>query len=135
MSDDKFPVTKSDEEWRRELSPEQYRILRQHGTERPGSSALNDENREGKYVCAGCGTELFESDTKFNAHCGWPSFDKAQQGAVTIVADKSHGMAREEVLCAKCGGHLGHVFEDGPTETGLRYCMNGAALNFEPEGK
>lgn len=135
MSDDKFPVTKSDEEWRRELSPEQYRVLRQHGTERPGSSPLNDENREGKYICAGCGTELFESDTKFNAHCGWPSFDKAQQGAVAIVADKSHGMVREEVLCAKCGGHLGHVFEDGPTETGLRYCMNGAALNFEPEGK
>jgi len=135
MSDDKFPVTKSDEEWRRELSPEQYRVLRQHGTERPGSSPLNDENREGKYICAGCGSELFESDTKFNAHCGWPSFDKAQQGAIAVVADKSHGMVREEVLCAKCGGHLGHVFEDGPTETGLRYCMNGAALNFEPEGK
>jgi len=135
MADSKFPVTKSDEEWRRELSPEQYRVLRQHGTERPGSSPLNDENRDGKYVCAGCGTELFESDTKFNAHCGWPSFDKAKQGTVAVVADKSHGMVREEVLCAKCGGHLGHVFEDGPTETGLRYCMNGAALNFEPEGK
>ena len=81
------------------------------------------------------GAELFESDTKFNAHCGWPSFDKAQSGAVATIADKSHGMVREEVLCAKCGGHLGHVFEDGPTETGLRYCMNGAALNFEAEGK
>jgi peptide-methionine (R)-S-oxide reductase len=135
MADSKFPVTKSDEEWRRELTPEQYRILRQHGTERPGSSALNGEEREGKYVCAGCGAELFESDTKFNAHCGWPSFDKAQAGAVATVEDRSHGMVREEVLCAKCGGHLGHVFPDGPTETGLRYCMNGAALNFEPEGK
>ena len=132
MTDQKFPVSKSDEEWRRDLSPEQYRILRQHGTERPGSSALNDENRAGKYICAGCGAELFESDTKFNAHCGWPSFDKARQGAVATVEDRSHGMVREEVLCAKCGGHLGHVFEDGPTETGLRYCMNGAALNFEP---
>ncbi|HTT98294.1 MAG TPA: peptide-methionine (R)-S-oxide reductase MsrB [Rhizomicrobium sp.] len=135
MADGKFPVTKPDEEWRRELTPEQYRILRQHGTERPGSSALNDENREGKYICAGCGAELFESDTKFNAHCGWPSFDKANQGSVAVVEDKSHGMVREEVLCAKCGGHLGHVFPDGPTQTGLRYCMNGAALNFEPGGK
>jgi peptide-methionine (R)-S-oxide reductase len=135
MTDNKFAVIKSDEEWRRDLTPEQYRILRQHGTERPGSSALNDEHREGRYVCAGCGAELFESDTKFNAHCGWPSFDKAQSGAVAVVEDRSHGMVREEVLCAKCGGHLGHVFEDGPTETGLRYCMNGAALNFEPEGE
>jgi peptide-methionine (R)-S-oxide reductase len=135
MTGNKFAVTKSDEEWRRDLTPEQYRILRQHGTERPGSSALNDEHREGRYVCAGCGAELFESDTKFNAHCGWPSFDKANQGAVAVVEDRSRGMVREEVLCAKCGGHLGHVFEDGPTETGLRYCMNGAALNFEPEGK
>ena len=135
MTDNKFPVSKSDEEWRRELTPEQYRILRQHGTERPGSSPLNDEHREGKYICAGCGAALFESETKFNAHCGWPSFDKAQQGAVAVAQDRSHGMVREEVLCAKCGGHLGHVFPDGPTETGLRYCMNGAALNFEPDGK
>ena len=135
MADNKFPVSKSDEEWRRELTPEQYRVLRQHGTERPGSSPLNDEHREGKYICAGCGAALFESETKFNAHCGWPSFDKAQQGAVAVAQDRSHGMVREEVLCAKCGGHLGHVFPDGPTETGLRYCMNGAALNFEPDGK
>lgn len=135
MNDDKFPVTKTDDEWRRELSPEQYRVLRQHGTERPGSSPLNDEAREGKYICAGCGTELFESDAKFNAHCGWPSFDKAQQGAIAVVEDRSHGMVREEALCAKCGGHLGHVFPDGPTDTGLRYCMNGAALTFEPEGE
>lgn len=124
-------VEKTDEEWRRELTPEQYRILREHGTERPGSSALNGEHREGEYHCAGCGKTLFESGTKFDAHCGWPSFDKAQDGAVAIVVDNSHGMAREEVLCAQCGGHLGHVFPDGPTETGLRYCMNGAALKFE----
>jgi peptide-methionine (R)-S-oxide reductase len=125
-------VEKSDEEWRKDLTPEQYRVLRQHGTERPGSSPLNAEQRTGEYQCAGCGKKLFESDTKFDAHCGWPSFDKAQDGAVTVVVDSSHGMTREEVLCAECGGHLGHVFPDGPTETGLRYCMNGAALKFEP---
>lgn len=125
-------IEKSDAEWRKELTPEQYRVLRQHGTERPGSSPLNVEQRAGEYRCAGCGKTLFESGTKFDAHCGWPSFDKAQDGAVTIVADNSHGMAREEVLCAECGGHLGHVFPDGPTDTGLRYCMNGAALKFEP---
>jgi peptide-methionine (R)-S-oxide reductase len=128
-------VEKSDQEWRKLLSEEQYRVLRQHGTERPGSSPLNAENREGEYLCAGCGGKLFESDTKFDAHCGWPSFDRAQDGAVATVIDKSHGMVREEVLCAQCGGHLGHVFPDGPTDTGLRYCMNGAALNFAPKDK
>jgi peptide-methionine (R)-S-oxide reductase len=128
-------MEKTDDEWRKTLTPEQYRILRQHGTERPGSSPLNAEKREGEYLCAGCGGELFDSGTKFDAHCGWPSFDKARDGAVAIVADKSHGMTREEVLCAKCGGHLGHVFPDGPTDTGLRYCMNGAALNFTPKDK
>jgi peptide-methionine (R)-S-oxide reductase len=126
-------VKKADEEWRKSLTPEQYRILREHGTERPGSSPLNAENRDGQYLCAGCGGTLFESDTKFDAHCGWPSFDRAKEGATETVLDKSHGMAREEVLCAKCGGHLGHVFPDGPTDTGLRYCMNGAALNFTPK--
>jgi peptide-methionine (R)-S-oxide reductase len=128
-------MEKTDDEWRKTLTPEQYRVLRQHGTERPGSSPLNAEKREGEYLCAGCGGELFESGTKFDAHCGWPSFDKALDGAVAIVADNSHGMTREEVLCAKCGGHLGHVFPDGPTDTGLRYCMNGAALNFTPKDK
>jgi peptide-methionine (R)-S-oxide reductase len=128
-------MKKTDEEWRDTLTPEQYRILREHGTERPGSSPLNTENRQGEYLCAGCGGTLFESDTKFDAHCGWPSFDRALEGATETVLDKSHGMTREEVLCAKCGGHLGHVFPDGPTETGLRYCMNGASLNFEPEQK
>jgi peptide-methionine (R)-S-oxide reductase len=126
-------MEKTDDEWRKTLTPEQYRVLRQHGTERPGSSPLNAEKREGEYLCAGCGGELFDSGTKFDAHCGWPSFDKARDGAIAIVADNSHGMTREEVLCAKCGGHLGHVFPDGPTDTGLRYCMNGAALNFTPK--
>jgi peptide-methionine (R)-S-oxide reductase len=128
-------VEKSDEEWRKTLAPEQYRVLRQHGTERPGSSPLNVEHREGEYYCAGCGKKLFESDTKFDAHCGWPSFNAAEAGAVETVIDKNHGMVREEVLCAACGGHLGHVFPDGPKPTGLRYCMNGAALNFAPKAK
>jgi peptide-methionine (R)-S-oxide reductase len=128
-------IEKSDEEWRKTLEPEQYRVLRQHGTARPGSSPLNAEQREGEYFCAGCGKKLFESDAKFDAHCGWPSFSAAQQGAVETLTDKSHGMAREEVLCAQCGGHLGHVFPDGPRPTGLRYCMNGAALNFAPKAK
>ena len=128
-------IEKSDEEWRKSLSDEQYRVLRQHGTERPGSSPLNAEHREGEYFCAGCGKKLFESDTKFDAHCGWPSFSEAEKGAIETVIDRSHGMVREEVLCAECGGHLGHVFPDGPRPTGLRYCMNGAALNFAPKAK
>jgi peptide-methionine (R)-S-oxide reductase len=135
MAKDEFPVAKTDEEWRRTLSPEAYRVLREHGTERPGSSPLNAESREGGYICAGCGEPLFESDTKFDAHCGWPSFHTARPGATQTSVDNSHFMARTEVHCAKCGGHLGHVFDDGPNPTGLRYCMNGAALNFEPEKK
>ncbi|HWA04845.1 MAG TPA: peptide-methionine (R)-S-oxide reductase MsrB [Rhizomicrobium sp.] len=128
-------ISKTDEEWRDALTPDQYRILREHGTERPGSSPLNGECREGEYLCAGCGQKLFESDAKFDAHCGWPSFDRATEGAVDTLTDRSHGMVRTEVLCARCGGHLGHVFPDGPTQTGLRYCMNGAALSFEPGKK
>ncbi len=135
MAKDDFPVAKTDEEWRRTLSPEAYRVLREHGTERPGSSPLNGESRQGAYICAGCGEPLFKSDTKFDAHCGWPSFHTARPGATETSVDKSHFMERTEVHCAKCGGHLGHVFDDGPNPTGLRYCMNGAALNFEPEKK
>lgn len=128
-------IDKTDEEWCKTLTPEQYRILRQHGTERPGSSALNAEAREGRYLCAGCGEQLFESGTKFDAHCGWPSFHSARPGATETSTDNSHSMTRTEVHCAKCGGHLGHVFPDGPKPTGLRYCMNGAALSFAPEKK
>jgi peptide-methionine (R)-S-oxide reductase len=133
MARDGFPVARTEEEWRAVLAPEQYRVLRQHGTERPGSSPLNAEARTGEYLCAGCGRTLFESDTKFDAHCGWPSFDRALEGATETSVDDSHSMTRTEVHCAKCGGHLGHVFPDGPTATGLRYCMNGAALSFKPD--
>jgi peptide-methionine (R)-S-oxide reductase len=133
MARDKFAVERSETEWRAALAPEQFRVLRQHGTERPGSSPLNAEARDGEYLCAGCGGKLFESDTKFDAHCGWPSFDGAIEGATETSVDDSHSMTRTEVHCARCGGHLGHVFPDGPTATGLRYCMNGAALSFKPD--
>jgi peptide-methionine (R)-S-oxide reductase len=128
-----FPVSKSDEEWRRELTPEQYRVLRQHGTERAGTSPLDKQYGKGSYRCAGCGTELFGADTKFNSGTGWPSFFRPLEGAVGTTTDRSFFMTRTEVHCAKCGGHLGHVFEDGPAPTGLRYCMNGVAMRFEPK--
>jgi peptide-methionine (R)-S-oxide reductase len=131
-SSENFPVEKSDEEWRRELSPEAYRVLREHGTERPGSSPLDAEKREGTFVCAGCGTPLYESETKFESGCGWPSFYAPLEGSVDTSEDRSLFMLRTEVHCAKCGGHLGHVFPDGPQPTGLRYCMNGAAMDFKP---
>lgn len=117
----------------RPLTPEQFHVLREHGTERPGISPLNLEKRSGIYHCAGCGQTLFTSDTKFESGTGWPSFFTPIDGAVTTTTDNSHGMARVEVHCANCGGHLGHVFPDGPRPTGQRYCMNGVALEFEPE--
>jgi peptide-methionine (R)-S-oxide reductase len=129
-----FPVEKSEEEWRRELSPEAYRVLREHATERPGTSPLNAEKREGTFVCAGCGAPLYDSETKFESGCGWPSFYEAREGSVETSEDRSLFMVRTEVHCAKCGGHLGHVFPDGPQPTGLRYCMNGVAMDFKPEG-
>ncbi len=132
---DKAPVQKSDEEWQKELTPDQYRVLRQHGTERAGTSALNHEKREGTFRCAGCGEPLFDSGTKYESGSGWPSFYKPMPGAVGTQTDGSHFMTRTEVHCAKCGGHLGHVFPDGPKPTGERYCMNGAALSFEPGAK
>jgi peptide-methionine (R)-S-oxide reductase len=118
----------------RQLSPEQEYILRQHGTERPGSSPLNKEYRSGIYTCAGCGAVLFQSDTKYDSGSGWPSFwAPAADQAVGTTEDRSHAMVRTEVHCENCGGHLGHVFPDGPQPTGLRYCINGAALNFQPK--
>jgi len=131
-SSEHFTVEKSDEEWRRELSPEAYNVLRAHGTERAGTSPLNDEHRAGMFRCAACGQELFSSDTKFDSGSGWPSFFKPLPGAVGTEDDRSHFMRRTEVHCARCGSHLGHVFPDGPRPTGERYCMNGVALRFEP---
>jgi peptide-methionine (R)-S-oxide reductase len=130
---ERFPVEKPDAEWRRELAPEAYRILRQHGTERPGTSPLNREKRPGTFVCAGCGQPLFDAGTKYESGSGWPSFWAPKEGAVGTTTDRSFFMVRTEVHCAKCGGHLGHVFPDGPPPTGERYCMNGVAMRFEPE--
>lgn len=127
-----FRVTKSAAEWRRLLGPQRFAILRQAGTERPYSSALNREKRRGTYACAGCAQPLFASATKFESGTGWPSFFRAMPGAVVTKTDRSMGFERTEVLCSRCGGHLGHVFKDGPRPTGLRYCMNGLALQFRP---
>ena len=131
MSQKTETVQKSDEEWREELDPVQYQVLRKHATERAGTSPLNFEKRTGEFRCAGCGAPLFDSATKYESGSGWPSFWAPKDHAVATTTDNSHGMVRTEVHCAKCGGHLGHVFPDGPQPTGERYCMNGAALKFE----
>lgn len=127
-----YRVQYSEAEWRKRLSPEAFRILRKEGTERPFSSPLNKEKRKGTYVCAGCATALFSSATKYDSGTGWPSFWKPLKGAVGTSTDFKLGYPRTEVHCATCGGHLGHVFKDGPKPTGLRYCMNGAAMEFRP---
>lgn len=127
-----FPFQLSDAQWRERLTPEQYQILRGHGTERAGSCALNYEKRPGTFSCAGCGQKLFKAGKKFESGTGWPSFDQPLEGAVGISEDRKFGMLRTEVHCANCGGHLGHVFPDGPPPTGLRYCINGVAMDFEP---
>jgi peptide-methionine (R)-S-oxide reductase len=128
-----FEVTRTDAEWQSTLSPRQYEVLRQHGTEMRGSSALNKEKRPGRFACAGCGLELFSSDTKYDSGTGWPSFYAPLEGAVATESDTTHLMTRTEVHCRRCGGHLGHVFDDGPNPTGQRYCMNGVALEFMPK--
>jgi peptide-methionine (R)-S-oxide reductase len=135
MDDKRYEVQKSDAEWQQELSPEEFAVLRRAATERPGTGKLLGEQRVGIYSCRACGNELFRSETKFESHCGWPSFFEAQgSDAVERIEDRSHGMIRIEVRCKKCGSHLGHVFDDAPqTPTGERYCMNSVALRFAPK--
>jgi peptide-methionine (R)-S-oxide reductase len=129
---EKFELSHSDDEWRKLLTPNQYAVLRKEGTERPYSSPLNDEHRAGIFACAGCNLDAFSSKTKFDSKTGWPSFWQPLPNAVAQNVDKSLGVTRDEVHCHRCGGHLGHVFDDGPKPTGLRYCMNGLALKFTP---
>ncbi|MBL8674571.1 MAG: peptide-methionine (R)-S-oxide reductase MsrB [Rhodospirillales bacterium] len=134
VKDETYPVQKPDAEWQKELTPEQYKVLRKHATERAGTSPLDKEYREGAFVCAGCGHPLFDSATKFDSGTGWPSFWDPKDGAVGRTVDRSWFMTRTEIHCANCGGHLGHVFDDGPPPTGQRYCMNGVAMKFTPKG-
>ena len=133
MQTKQYPVTHTDAEWHKLLTPEQYEVLRGHGTEAPGSCALNYEKRAGAFSCVGCGQALFRSKRKFDSGTGWPSFNDPEPGAVETSEDGSYGMRRTEVNCSRGGGHLGHVFEDGPPPTHLRYCINGVAMDFEPE--
>jgi|ERR1043165_3468388 methionine-R-sulfoxide reductase len=127
-------VVKTEEEWRSFLTPEQYHVIREKGTERPFTGKLLLNKEKGVYVCAACGNELFTSDMKFDSHCGWPSFDKEIAGGkIKTHVDTSYGMVRTEIMCAKCGGHLGHLFDDGPTETGMRYCVNSLSIDFKKQ--
>ena len=135
MKTEQYPITKTDEEWRKILTPDQYAVLREHATERPRSCALLREHRPGTFFCAGCSSPLFVADRKFESGTGWPSFFSPLSGAIGETVDSSFGMTRTEVHCSQCGGHLGHVFPDGPPPTGLRYCINGVALNFTPSEK
>lgn len=133
MTNKKYTIEKSEEEWMAELGPERYQILRGKGTERPFTGQYNLHFEKGAYACGACKTPLFESDSKFESGCGWPSFDESIQGAVEYIRDNSHGMIRTEILCSTCGSHLGHVFNDGPTETGQRYCVNSLSVDFSKE--
>ena len=132
MKNTRFPVEKTEDEWRSALTPQQYAVLRGHGTEPPGSCALLTEHRAGTFSCAGCGQALFVADRKFESGTGWPSFFAPLEGSIGTIVDRAFGMQRTEVHCSRCGGHLGHVFDDGPPPTGLRYCINGIVLSFQP---
>lgn len=132
-SENQYEVQKTEQEWREVLTPEQFKVLRKHGTERAGTSPLDKNDEDGTYQCAGCGQPLFTSETKFDSGTGWPSFYKPIEGAIDTTTDRSLFMTRTEVHCSRCGGHLGHVFSDGPKPTGQRYCMNGVSLNFTSE--
>ena len=127
-------IEKTEDEWRGVLTPEQFHVLRKKGTERPFTGEYWNSKDQGVYRCAGCGEELFDSSTKYDSHCGWPSFyDSLDKSKITEIEDRSHGMHRVEVVCSKCGGHLGHIFPDGPRPTGVRYCINSVSLKFEPK--
>ncbi|BAU67197.1 putative methionine sulfoxide reductase B [Stanieria sp. NIES-3757] len=134
-SKQEFEINKTEQEWQEILTPEQFRVLRKHGTERAGTSPLDKNYDEGTYVCAGCGQPLFTSETKYNSGTGWPSFYTPIEGAIETSIDRSLFMTRVEVHCSRCGGHLGHVFNDGPRPTGQRYCMNGVSLDFKPQSE
>jgi len=132
--EDKDALAKTEADWKQLLSPEQYHVLREKGTERPGTGKFYKHAEKGVYVCGGCGNELFTDEMKFDSHCGWPSFDKEIAGGkIKTILDSTHGMVRTEIVCAKCGGHLGHLFDDGPTATGMRYCVNSLSLDFKKE--
>jgi len=128
-----YPLERSEEEWKNQLDEQSYRILIEKGTEYPFTGEYNDHFEKGIYCCKGCGTPLYHSENKFDSSCGWPSYDEALPGAIEYIKDNSHGMLRTEIVCAHCGGHQGHVFNDGPTATGLRYCVNSASIDFNPE--
>lgn len=126
-------LEKTEAEWKKELTPEQYRVLREKGTERPFTGGYNTHYEDGTYSCAACGNDLYKSETKFDSGCGWPSFDDEIEGAIMRKRDVSHGMIRTEIMCANCGSHLGHVFNDGPTATGIRHCVNSVSIDFKSE--
>lgn len=130
-----YPVSKSDEQWKEELDANSYQILRKKVTESPFTGKYNEHFEEGIYKCKGCDAPLYKSSSKFNSNCGWPSYDSALSDALEFIRDTSHGMIRTEIVCANCGGHQGHVFQDGPTSTGERYCVNSASINFQPKVK
>ena len=133
---DQFPLEKTEQQWKKQLTPQEYFVIREKGTERPYTGEYNMHFEEGTYACRACDAPLFTSDSKFDSHCGWPSFDQGiSNGAIVEKLDKTHGMIRTEIMCANCGGHLGHVFNDGPTATGLRYCVNSLSIDFKDTKK